>query len=988
VASAVQTHDGYLWFGTFSGLARFDGERFQVFDSVNTPSLQNRRITSLFEDAKGTLWIGQDTGAITQYRDGRFELFAGSSPLPSERLIGIGTDEKDRLWAMRQNGAVDALEEHQRLPSLIASDRPAVMAWSRSSRGSIWVAENGRAAFLANGALTTITLDAPRRDPYVVGIAAAASGGAWILRDDQIRKWENGRWTEHRGDFPWPDGPLSYSIELRDGTLAVGTIYSGLYLIFGDGRRSVHFDRSNGLPQNWIRFLYEDREGNLWVGAGSAGLVSIHPTAFSVLNAPDQWQGCTVLSVAPARDGALWVGTDGAGLYRHSRGTWAHYGEAEGLSNPYIPAVTETAAGEVWAGNFWWGGPYRLENDRFVRPAHIDDTSSPVLALLAGPESSHVLVGNRDGLLRIESGGATWLVKLNDSSIGDACALVRDRDGVIWCGFRRGGLARIAPDGKVSTLRRPDGLASDGVQSLLLDDDGSLWIATVDNGLSRLKNGRFANIGMAQGLADNVTCKLLDDGRGYFWLSTHHGIQRILKTDLTRCADGVIPSFSSQIYNHSDGLPTIEFTGGVQAAGCKTPDGRLWFASSKGLVNVDPARIETESDPPPVILESLSIDGKRVSVDGGSVRERLAPDHQRLEFRYTALTFVAPDKVRFKYRLEGLDKAWADAGAKRTAFYSQLPAGDYRFRVIACNNDGVWNEAGAALAFTVAPFFWRTWWFAGSSALAALVAVAWIARHFTRRRMQRRMEQLERQRALERERTRIAQDIHDDVGASLTRIAMLSQIAPGARGEPERMAATLTRIGATAGEMTQALDEIVWAIDPRHDTLESLVTYMGKVAQDFLGAANLRCRLDLPVQLPTWSLRAEIRHNLFLAFKEALNNVLRHAHATEVCVALRVHPDSFELLVRDNGRGFDSEQRPQPVGSGRANSGNGLVNIKRRLARIGGRCEIATASGQGTSVSFIVAIPDRNASPRQPPHSGSDRPTSLPPSQSSANSFP
>jgi ligand-binding sensor domain-containing protein/signal transduction histidine kinase len=968
VTSAVQTHDGYLWFGTYSGLARFDGERFQVFDSINTPGLRDRRIASLFEDAHGTLWIGHEAGIVTRSHDGRFESLPLSSGTTGDQVIGIGSDQQGRLWAMHHNGSVDSLGDgRDRLPSLIAPALPGVMAWTRSDGGDIWLAENGQAARLENGRLAPIALPAPRDENYVLGVAAAAAGGVWVLCDHRVRKWQDGRWTEDRGEFPWPEGPLACSLELRDGTLAVGTIYSGMYLIFQDGRPAVHFDRTNGLPQNWVRFLYEDREGNLWLGAGSAGLVSIHTTAFSVLNSPDQSQGCTVIAVAPGRNGALWIGTDGAGLYRYFDGKWSHFGADEGLANLYIPAVVESPAGEVWAGPFWWGGPYRLEKERFIRPPGVAERSPPVFALVAPPGTDRLLVGNRDGLLQLQGGDPKWLVKAPNDAAGAVCAVVCDRGGAIWCGFNEGGLARVA-DGEITTFHGSDGLASEAVQCLLSDEDGSLWIGTADNGLTRFKDGRFASLGMAQGLADNVVCHLLDDGRGYLWLSTHHGIQRVAKEELNRCADGVIPAVSSQIYDQSDGLPTIEFTGGLQAAGCRTQDGRLLFASSRGVVVVDPAKIQPNPTPPPVVIESLLVDGRDTPSPAGAMAARLRPDHQRLEFRYSGLSFVAPNKVLFRYRLDGIDKDWSAADTGRTAYYSRLPAGSYRFRVIACNNDGLWNTTGASLVFTVAPFFWQTWWFLGACTLAAFSAVAWLARQMTQRRIRRRLDQLERQHAVERERSRIAQDIHDDLGASLTRIAMLSQPTPDQLGKPLQTATVLSQIYATARDVTRALDEIVWAVDPRHDTLDSLAGYMGNYAQDLLGSARIRCRLDFPVDLPAWPITAEVRHNLFLAFKEALNNTVRHAAATEVRISLSLRPDAFVLAVTDNGRGLG--ERPSGLNEpGRIAAGHGLPNLERRLARIGGHCEISSGAREGTSVAFIVNVPGTPTAPARPPSS-------------------
>jgi ligand-binding sensor domain-containing protein/signal transduction histidine kinase len=959
LTSAVQTRDGHLWFGTYSGLARFDGERFQIFEPANTPALPDRRVTRLFEDAHGTLWIGHDSGIVTRYQAGRFEPL----PLPSgnigDKIIGFGNDAHGRLWTMRENGILDSLDGATRIPSLIGADRPGVMSYSANAQGNMWLSENGRAARFVDGKLDVAELPLPLSNNYVLCVAAASDGGVWIICDNRIRKWNNGRWTEDRGEYSWQIGGVACALELRDGTLAIGTIEAGLHLVFPDGRRPVRLDRSNGLPQNWVRFLYEDREGNLWASAGSAGLVSIHATAFSVVPSPEETQGCSLLSVAAAPDGSLWIGTDGAGLYHYSGGSWKHYGRDNGLMNSYVPSVGVNTHGDVWASDFWWGGPYQLQQERFSRPDGIEESANPVYALLP-LDNREWLVGNRDGLRLWKNGGATWLVKSPATSAPEVCAIARDREGVIWCGFASGGVARVA-DGRVTFFSRSEGLASDAVSSLSIDDENTVWVGTSDRGLSRFKNGRFATIGRKQGLVDDGICAILDDGHGYLWLSTHHGIQRIAKNDLNRCADGASATFPSHVYDRSDGLPVIDFTSGFQPVACKSPDGRLWFASSKGLVSVDPARIESNPIQPPVVIESMWRDGHAANLTNGLVVDRLPADHERLEFRFSGLSFVAPGKVLFKYRLDGIDGDWVDAGARRSAFYSRLPAGTYRFRVIACNNDGLWNYEGASVAFTVAPFFWQTWWFITAVLLVAAVTIAWFARLITRRRMQRKIEQMERAHELERERARIAQDIHDDVGASLSRIAMLSQPARGDLAEPERTAATLSGIFATAREVTRSLDEIVWAVDPRHDTLDSLVDYMGKFAQNLLGPAGLRCRLDLPVEVPAWPLTAEIRHNLFLAFKEALNNAVKHAAATEVRISVQLKPDSFVLELKDNGRGFKRPPMTNPappaaVPSDRIASGHGLPNMQARLARIGGRCEISTAAGGGTRVLFVIQV--------------------------------
>jgi signal transduction histidine kinase len=458
-----------------------------------------------------------------------------------------------------------------------------------------------------------------------------------------------------------------------------------------------------------------------------------------------------------------------------------------------------------------------------------------------------------------------------------------------------------------------------------------------------------------------VICHIADDGQGNFWMSSYGGIFRVSKDELNRCADGRLETVNCVVYGKADGLSTLECSGGFQPAGCRTPDGRLWFPTIKGLAVVDPASVKINPFPPPVLIQEVTVDDQPVSMPGpgAAAKLRIQPGKHRFEFRYTGLSLVAPEKVRFKYRLDGLESEWVDVDTRRVAYYSYLKPGDYTFRVTACNNDGVWSEQGAALAFTVQPWFWQTWWFASGAVLAGIGAVGGAARYITRRRLHKKMERLERQRVLENERARIAKDIHDDLGASLARIMLLSQ-SDRAEGEDSQQVVTrLGKVYLTARELTRTMDEIVWAVSPHHDTLDSLVNYLGKFSQDYLNVAGIRCRLVVPIQLPAWPLTAEVRHSLFLAFKEALHNVVKHASATEVRISLALAESGFSASIEDNGIGFD----PAAVGAAatvrdplRIAGGNGLTNMRKRIKGIGGECQMDSAPGKGTTVRFIVRV--------------------------------
>jgi signal transduction histidine kinase len=431
----------------------------------------------------------------------------------------------------------------------------------------------------------------------------------------------------------------------------------------------------------------------------------------------------------------------------------------------------------------------------------------------------------------------------------------------------------------------------------------------------------------------------------------------------------VQPEYLVDVWQTSEGLPQNSVTAIVQ-----TRDGYLWFGTFNGLIRFDGVkfRVYDESNTPELkssrivrlfedsrvyyMEEELAVNGE-VWERHAAGRERGLPvvipaGRGQFEFRYTAPSFVVPEKVRFKYKLEGLDQDWVDAGSRRTAYYSHIPPGKYRFNVMAGNNDGVWNEQGAELWLTILPPVWRPPWVVLMLGMLGVSGIAGTVRYLTAKKLQRRLDRLQQQHAVERERARIARDIHDDLGSSLTQITLLSELARSDLGHPEEAEAHIRQISDMARKLTRSMDEIVWAVNPLNDTLEGLTTYICKLSQEYLLVAGIRCRLDVPAQFPHYPLSTEVRHNLFLAFKEALNNVVKHAEASEALIRLKLVPDGLVLEVEDNGNG----SRAAVQGNGGGLGGNGLVNMKKRMEDIGGEFELETRPESGLRCRLTVPL--------------------------------
>jgi len=568
-------------------------------------------------------------------------------------------------------------------------------------------------------------------------------------------------------------------------------------------------------------------------------------------------------------------------------------------------------------------------------------------------KAGELWIGTTLGLQRYVNGKLTLVAGKDELKVPDVRAITETSDGTLWFGTSGSGLASLR-EGTLKHFQKHEGLSSDFVHCLYADTDGTLWIGTADNGLCRLKKGNFSSISLGEGLSSSAISHIVDDGEGNLWLGSQRGILRVSKADLNHCADGGTRTVHCLSYGKEEGLASQSCPGGFEPGACKASDGRLWFPTTKGIAIVDPTNITTNRVPPPVVIEEFTVDGKAVTGLGAQI----PPGKQRFEVRYTGLSFAAPDRVRFRYRLDGLETDWVEAGTRRIAQYSYLKPGKYSFHVIACNNDEVWNETGASLDFTVQPHFWQTWWFLMVTMATGVGAVGGGVSLLAHRRERRKLAQLEKQQAVEKERARIARDIHDDLGASLTRIAMLSQTMRTNLEGNSNEASAAERVNSIARELTRAMDEIVWAVNPRHDTLDSLATYLGGFAQDVLTPAGIRCRLNMPVCLPALAVTAEVRHNVFLAFKEILHNVLKHAKASEVEISMETTPAGFALIIADNGCGFALHpMKVTSVGPGEkqpTRGGNGLLNVRKRLEDLGGHCEWETAPGLGTQVRLVI----------------------------------
>jgi signal transduction histidine kinase/ligand-binding sensor domain-containing protein len=952
VFSIIQGREGYLWFGTLNGLVRFDGVRFTVFDVANTPALECNQVIHLFEDSQTNLWVGTETAGIVLIQaGGRMRNLGIGRGRLEQRLVSACEDSTGAVWLYTADGQLSRCRNGKPETWPLGGDQ---FGYSKTvisvSDGMLWVsAAWGQVAINPSASFAAPVLplqEMIRANTRLDFLLAARNGGYWRLADGRVR-WLQAALERDLGPYAWDltRTPVTSACEDEQGNLIVGTLGEGVFFYTPDGQ-VTQISTAQGLSNNFILSLCLDHEGDLWVGTDGGGLNRVKRRVFNVIEESRPW---TMQSICEDERSGLWLGTFGSGLKYLANGVVQSWSSEQGsFTNLYIRSVFVDRDSRVLVGAAGYG--LLQVTNRFVP---VSEVTNPFVSAIYQDRRGRIWVGTQGGLVCQD--GSTWKTYTRHDGLSSdfVRAIADDAEGNIWIGTEGGGLNRLR-DGRFTLIPSSNRATNETISALLVDGDGVLWIGTDGVGLARLQHGQWTSYTRRNGLASDSIGYLAEDALGYLWMGSYAGLMRAPKKALNDFASGLIDFIPCRAFGRSDGLPGSECTQGSQPAACLARDGQLWFPTTKGLVSLDPSRLKINTNQAPVIIESVLVDGQEQNTNSFGSRPHaitIPPGKERLEIYYTSLNFSAPGNVRFKYQLAGHESAWTDADGARVARFPKLPPGRYRFRVTACNEDGVWNETGAGLAVSVLPPFWRTWWFMGINAALLAGTFVLIVRYFSTQKLQRQLAALRQQEALEKERARIARDLHDQLGANLTQVTLLGEMAETDKEQPAEVESHARQIAQTARETTRALDEIVWAVNPSNDSLEGLITYACKYAQEFFATAGLRYRLEVPTRLPDLGIPPEVRHNVFLAFKEAVNNVVKHAEATEAWIRLQLEDDRFVIEIQDNGRGLAGQEER----AGR----NGLRNMRRRLEDVGGTFAISPAPTRGTLVRLMAPVGNR-----------------------------
>lgn len=956
VTGLAQTPDGYLWLSTFDGLARFDGVRFTIFDKGNTKGIVNNRFARLFADREGAVYAYTENYVVTVYRNGVFRSYADFAT-SGEPIVTIVSDAKGNAVFETAKGNYSLQGDRFVLASNPKDPNVKQVYWGKS--GTKWVIERNQVARHQDGKVTTYSLNLTAEELFTSNDLAPYEdrhGALWVkrrtpafelwrLHDEKVTVFTKKEIPALNELYP------NQMMEDADGSIWL--LLSGLnvpkpnqLVRFKDNQFTAYqLNEAVGAGASLV-----DREGNFWV-ATSTGLRRLRRKLITTLSTKDGLNNNEVYPLIQTANGDIFIGTV-QGVNRYASGKITNPGLKYSNSFPfplYMRGLWEDDRARVWLGYQGEGGFGRFEEPSSVKRIGKNDLPNGATDFTAD-RAGNIWIATDEGLFKYKDDKEIAHYTVKDGLPSDSVITVHvDRHGNFWAGTYDG-LAQFK-DGRFISYNAEADSPKGFVRAIYEDADGVLWCGTYGDGLVRYKNGRFFNYRVEHGLFNNGVFAILEDKRGNFWMSSNRGIHRVSKQELNEFADGKIPKLNSISYDEKDGMLNAECNGGRIPAAIKTKDGKLWFATMGGVAIIDPEAETVNPQPPPVVIETVSVDRKPIEPQLFQSTIELSPQQSQLEIIYTALSLLKSAQIKFKYKLEGLENNWTEAGTQRTAIYSYLPAGSYTFRVIAANANGVWNNEGASLRVVVHPYFYQTWWFL-FLAVTAMAGTIWLIAHMRLSQVRKIAEAktaFSRQliTSQEAERKRIAAELHDGLGQSLLVIKNRTSIGKRVVHDGEKVTAQLDEISNATGHALEEVRGIAYNLRPYHLERLGLRESLNAMIEKICEATGLEIHARVALFDEVFSKDGEVL--FYRVIQESLNNIVKHAQATSVEISIVQTETQVTAHIQDNGRGFVTVPESQ-------SSGFGLIGLAERVRMLGGTHSIESEAGKGTKVTVTIPL--------------------------------
>ncbi len=895
VQAITQTPDGYLWFGTQEGIARFNGVKFHTFDQNGTPGINHNNIRALlYDEVDGSLWIGTYGGGLSRYKSGKFRAYTIDDGLPGNFILTLAKRPTGEIWIGTDKGP--AVFRNEKIAAVNANDeelKHPISGLTASPDGSMWFLIKDT-VFRADKFGKILPMDLGIPEPRA--IYADREGRIWIGTMTQgLYQWSGGKVTHYGSQRNIPKTPLQSIYQDRAGSIWVAFYGAGLCRLQADTSFDCYLSK-DGLPENSLVSIYEDREGNMWLGTEANGVIRLRDTNFVIYDKRMGLFENYVLGIHQSKDGAIWIGTR-PGLNRMKGGKITTIRISNSLPGNTVSVVEDGEQGDLWVGTDQ--GLKLLRNDRVIKTFTTrDGLASNTIHALLRDRYGNLWIGDRmGGLTRYKDGKFTRFTQKDGLISVRVRNIFEDHEDNLWFSTEEG-LTRFKAGVFTNfPLERGPGGATGGAVCVYEDPRHVFWIGTYGSGLMRFQDGKFVSFKRKDGLFDDSIWSIVEDDSGNLWMSSNRGLFRTSKNGLNDFASGAAKTISSISYGTVDGLLTTDFNGGEQSTGWKTREGKLLFATSIGLVEVDPSHLRLNKLPPPVIIEDVLVDKRSIS-DGHQV----PVGRGELEVEFAGLSFVAPEKVVFRYRLEEFDKEWNFSGSRRVAFYTNIPAGAYKFRVQAANDDGIWNDAGAVFDLYLKPHFYQTGWFILLCVFGGILIVAGVYRLRVSQLQNRQRELVglvdERTKELQEEiihRKETARQLQEQI-VERNRATENAEAATRAKGEflanmSHEIRTPLNGVMATLelAAQTELNDEQKELLQMSRDSADALLLVLNDIL-DFSKIEAGKLKFE------------EMEFSVSNALEDAARTLAVRAHQKKLELSCMVAPDVPAYVVGDSAR--------------------------------------------------------------------------------------
>ena len=924
VHQILQTRDGYLWMATEGGVARFNGIQFTIFNQENTPTITSNDTCCLAEDRSGALWIGTSDGLL-RYAGGTFHRYTTTDGLSSPVVLSLAPTG-DGFLLVRTGDGLARYDGRKFTPLELSAS-----ALGPGPNGSVWLATTTGLFMYSRGDLRSVQVPGLPTES-IEGLGSLQDGSQWLRTHTAFLLWNRGRLHTWRAGRDLPGTRVQSFLADSRGTLWVGTDQGLVALSSARIPDSARLEVLPALGATSILTLFEDREHNLWVGSDTTGLHILRQQKFRTL---PSLSGHPTTAITQTSDGTIWLGSRGGGLFYYEGGQTRHLSTKDGLISDVILSLAADGDGSLWIGTP--DGLNHLRGETIESYTSADGLPDDFIRSLYADHDGSLWVGTRRGLAHRQGGQFTALSRADGLPSDLIGAMMRSSSNDLWVGTLDG-LVRIK-DGTLTIFTKTQGLSGDVITFLLEDaNNRTLWVGTKDGGLSRVSEEGVSPV-RAHNLPREID-SILEDVRGYLWLTSSRGIVRVLASELIAC--GETPTCTPHIatYGSSDGMPTEEMSSSGHPGALRAANGDLWFATRKGVAIVDPTNLHENRTPPSVVMERFTVDD--VALENTGTEITIPPGHVQYGFEYAGLSYVSPSRVRYRYILEGFDKQWTQAGSRRNAYYTNLPPRHYRFRVQAANEDGIWNEAGAEVAFAIKPRFYRTLWFSGLAALL-LIGIIFAVYRIRVRAIRSRFN------AILAERTRIAREIHDTLAQGFVGVSMQLELTAHLLAQ--------SRVGEASRQVDRTRDLVRDGLADARRSIWDLravgtqATLPMRLAHLVDRSATEHLKTDIEIGGIYRALSPSLENEVLRIAQEALANAVRHSEAACVALNLRYHPNELTLTVCDNGKGFQTTDTTLP-----AKGHFGLQGMRERADQIGGMLRVESSPESGTTVTLSVPL--------------------------------